>query len=177
MLLVAAILPDGWRASKAAAVMRHVALILMVAFLLVEAMAELVFWNEFTTRFNFIAVDYLIYTSEVIDNIRQSYPVGLIMTGIVLLAALIVWMVGRKTVYLRGSIDWKRRGLMLIAAIALPLASYGFAGVSTNSRHRDCDFRTSMRPVRALSAASKRCRWARRRFPARRLFDGRTTTT
>ena len=124
---------DGWRASKAAAVMRHVALILMVAFLLVEAMAEFVFWNEFTTRFNFIAVDYLIYTSEVIDNIRQSYPVGLIMTGIVLLAALILWKVGRKTVYLRGSIDWKRRGLMLIAAIALPLASYGFAGVDQMS--------------------------------------------
>ena len=88
--MVGAILPDGWRASKAAAVMRHVALILMVAFLLVGAMAEFVFWNEFTTRFNFIAVDYLIYTSEVIDNIRQSYPVGLIMTGIVLLAVLIV---------------------------------------------------------------------------------------
>ena len=133
MLLVAAILPDGWRASKAAAMMRHVALILMVAFLLVEAMAEFVFWNEFTTRFNFIAVDYLIYTSEVIDNIRQSYPVGLIMTGIVLLAALVVWMVGRKTVYLRGSLDWKRRGLMLIAAIALPLASYGFARVDQMS--------------------------------------------
>src|SRR5262245_36761798 len=28
--------------------------------------AELVFWNEFASRFNFIAVDYLIYTNEVI---------------------------------------------------------------------------------------------------------------
>src|SRR5882672_2855483 len=40
------------------------------AFVFVAA-AELVFWNEFGTRFNFIAVDYLIYTSEVIGNIRE----------------------------------------------------------------------------------------------------------
>src|SRR6476660_8196182 len=32
--------------------------------------AEVVFWDEFRSRFNFIAVDYLIYTHEVIANIR-----------------------------------------------------------------------------------------------------------
>ncbi len=37
--------------------------------------AEVLFWNEFGARFNFIAVDYLIYTRETFGNIRQSFPV------------------------------------------------------------------------------------------------------
>ncbi len=41
------------------------------------AAAEFVFWNEFAARFNFIAVDYLVYTNEVIGNIRESYPMPL----------------------------------------------------------------------------------------------------
>jgi hypothetical protein len=32
------------------------------------------FWNEFGVRYNFIAVNYLIYTNEVIGNILESYP-------------------------------------------------------------------------------------------------------
>jgi hypothetical protein len=31
--------------------------------------------NEFGVRYNFIAVNYLIYTNEVIGNIMESYPV------------------------------------------------------------------------------------------------------
>jgi hypothetical protein len=49
------------------------------------AACELVFWNEFSVRFNFIAVDYLVYTTEVIGNIRESYPIftwlGLLVIG------------------------------------------------------------------------------------------------
>ena len=40
------------------------------------SVAEFVFWNEFASRFNFIAVDYLIYTREVIGNIRESYSLA-----------------------------------------------------------------------------------------------------
>ncbi len=38
------------------------------------AFAEYFFWDEFACRFNFIAIDYLIYTTEVIQNIVESYP-------------------------------------------------------------------------------------------------------
>jgi phosphoglycerol transferase MdoB-like AlkP superfamily enzyme len=48
----------------------------ILAFLMLfQACAEYFFWDEFTTRFNFIAVDYLIYTQEVIGNIMESYPI------------------------------------------------------------------------------------------------------
>lgn len=41
--------------------------------------AEFTFWEEFENRFNFIAVDYLIYTFEVVQNINQSYPIPLLL--------------------------------------------------------------------------------------------------
>jgi phosphoglycerol transferase MdoB-like AlkP superfamily enzyme len=59
------------------------------------AAAEFVFWNEFSSRFNFIAVDYLIYTREVIGNIRQSYRMTPILVGLALAVALLLGMVAR----------------------------------------------------------------------------------
>ncbi len=48
--------------------------------MLFVAVSEWFFWDEFSTRFNFIAVDYLVYSKEVIDNIRESYPVNTILS-------------------------------------------------------------------------------------------------
>ena len=53
--------------------------------------AEWFFWDEFGARFNFIAVDYLIWTQEVWGNISESYPMSLIIPAIVILAALVVF--------------------------------------------------------------------------------------
>lgn len=41
---------------------------------------EYYFFDEFKSRFNTVAVDYLMYPTEVVGNIRDSYPVGLIIT-------------------------------------------------------------------------------------------------
>lgn len=40
--------------------------------------AEILFWQEFGTRFNFIAVDYLVYRREVTQNIYESYSMFLV---------------------------------------------------------------------------------------------------
>jgi arylsulfatase A-like enzyme len=55
--------------------------------------AEILFWEEFGVRFNFIAVDYLVYTQEVVKNIRESYNLPLILGAVVILAAgfFLVW--------------------------------------------------------------------------------------
>ncbi len=53
------------------------------------AVAEWTFWDEFQTRFNFIAVDYLVYTTEVIGNIRESYPIGWILSGLTVASLLV----------------------------------------------------------------------------------------
>lgn len=55
--------------------------ILIVAFSF-QIIAEFTFWIEFSTRFNFIAVDYLIYTTEVIGNIKESYPIFIIIPAL-----------------------------------------------------------------------------------------------
>jgi phosphoglycerol transferase MdoB-like AlkP superfamily enzyme len=48
---------------------------LYVLLILQNGLSEYFFWNEFGVKYNFIAVNYLIYTNEVIGNIMQSYPV------------------------------------------------------------------------------------------------------
>lgn len=57
--------------------------------LLFVGVSEGIFWDEFSTRFNFIAVDYLVYTTEVIGNIRESYPVGKIIGALLLLTVFL----------------------------------------------------------------------------------------
>ena len=57
--------------------------------LLFVALSEWLFWAEFGNRFDFIAVDYLVYTHEVIGNIKESYPVGMLLTGLAVPAVLI----------------------------------------------------------------------------------------
>lgn len=54
--------------------------------------AEITFWDEFKTRFNFIAVDYLVYTYEVVKNINESYPIPLLLTGMILLLILFLFI-------------------------------------------------------------------------------------
>jgi phosphoglycerol transferase MdoB-like AlkP superfamily enzyme len=75
--------------------MRH-GLVLAVAALVFFAlgfgvMAEWFFWDEFGVRFNFIAVDYLVYTREVIGNIRESFPVGALLGALAVLTLALVW--------------------------------------------------------------------------------------
>ena len=124
VLLYEALLPNRWRTSRWHRVLRFAWLWFSVALLLFGAVAEFTFWNEFSTRFNFIAVDYLLYTQEVIDNIRQSYPVGAILGGIALLALVTTMLLSRRV---RLSDDApmsvRRRLIFAVCAVALPALS------------------------------------------------------
>ncbi|WGQ10787.1 LTA synthase family protein [Pedobacter gandavensis] len=57
--------------------------------------AEFTFWGEFESRFNFIAVDYLIYTYEVINNINESYPLPYLIVGVVAITVTILLIIIR----------------------------------------------------------------------------------
>ena len=52
-----------------------ITIFLFVLLIIQNAVSEFFFWNEFGVRYNFIAVDYLVYTNAVIGNIMESYPV------------------------------------------------------------------------------------------------------
>ena len=113
----------------------HAALLALTAGLLFTALAELVFWDEFQARFNFIAVDYLIYTTEVVGNIRESYPLPLIVGGITLAT------VGVHALFV--SAGWIRRWLDDADAPAAPRWRHGAAwllaclalGLGLSERH------------------------------------------
>lgn len=74
--------------------------------------AEFTFWTEFESRFNFIAVDYLIYTYEVVNNINQSYPLPLLISGVIMISAAIVYFFFRAKYFERtfnGKTSFGRR--------------------------------------------------------------------
>src|SRR6266702_443109 len=80
------------------------------------AVAEWLFWDEFFSRFNFIAVDYLLYTTEVLGNIRQSYPVGTVLLALLLPAGAAVALVARRMWHASGApLGWRP----MIAALAV----------------------------------------------------------
>ncbi len=64
--------------------------------------AEITFWQEFQTRFNFIAVDYLIYTTEVINNIVESYPMGQLLVAILTISGLIFYFTYKKVAIVKS---------------------------------------------------------------------------
>jgi phosphoglycerol transferase MdoB-like AlkP superfamily enzyme len=66
--------------------------------LLFNLAAELLFWDEFGVRYNFIAVDYLVYTHEVVGNIRESYPVGKILAALLAATVFLVWILRKKLI-------------------------------------------------------------------------------
>ena len=82
----------AWRVARPVA---HVALLAIVYALFFGAVAEWLFWDEFGVRFNFIAVDYLVYTTEVIGNIRESYPMAAIYCGLGAVALFVYGVIAR----------------------------------------------------------------------------------
>lgn len=82
--------------------------------LLFKSVSEYFFWEEFTSRFNFIAVDYLVYTQEVIENIYQSYPLIKILSGaFVITAAVSLLFVNKLTAAGSKIPSWKSRAAVL----------------------------------------------------------------
>lgn len=92
---------------------------------LFEDVAEAFFWNEFEASFNFIAVDYLIYTKEVIGNIYESYPIIPILLGVLAVSGLAAWGFRRflipKSAEAPGG--WKR-GCVVVALLACVTGGY-----------------------------------------------------
>jgi phosphoglycerol transferase MdoB-like AlkP superfamily enzyme len=97
-------------------------LVLLFSLMFVGA-SELTFWAEFGTRFNFIAVDYLVYTTEVIGNIRESYPIGRWLTLLALAALVIVFFTRRGLRASDGGTRFLQRGKVVLVWFVLTVLS------------------------------------------------------
>ena len=98
------------------------------AFLLAfNLVAEYYFFYEFGVRYNFIAVDYLVYTSEVIGNIRESYNLPVVLPLVALMAGGSLWAFGRRLAFnFAEPLAFRRRLMPALAALAVPLLCFFF---------------------------------------------------
>ena len=53
--------------------------------------AALIFWEEFSSRFNGIAVNYLLFPREVIGNINQSFNLALLLPPVIVVTLVAFW--------------------------------------------------------------------------------------
>jgi len=94
-----------------------------LVFCLVAAVGEHLFWSEFGTRFNFIAVDYLIYTREVVQNIWQSYPIGKLFGALLAFAGAGIFLARRQLFPKSDGAFIGARWLPALAALLAPLVA------------------------------------------------------
>lgn len=67
---------------KAVVLIKAIGYFIGLNFLTYGALAEFCFWEEFRHRFNFIAVDYLIYTNQILGTLYESWPIFKIIAGV-----------------------------------------------------------------------------------------------
>ena len=128
-------LPEGFR-NHWTTVWFALFVVLYVGAIVFNGISEYFFWNEFGVRYNFIAVDYLVYTNEVVGNIMESYPVVPMTLGIVVVTLLITWYLFRRDLvqaeYLKG---WRWKAVVAPAYIAALVAAIGL--LNFNTRFQD----------------------------------------
>jgi len=115
-LLYYAVIPSKFFNHKKHQTANKVFYFLFLFAIIFSCFSEVVFWEEFQTRFNFIAVDYLIYTTEVIANILESYPIGKLVLVILILVAVIFYYTQKKIIKLKS----ENYGAEMRKALILP---------------------------------------------------------
>ena len=102
--------------------------------------AEYYFFYEFGVRYNFIAVDYLVYTNEVLGNIRESYNLPVVLPLVTVLAAGALWSFRRRLASsFAASLPFRSRlysALPVLAAPALCFSVGRAAGPGLEERIR-----------------------------------------
>ncbi len=119
------VLPNQIYRSKPHRVFSYIGFGVFLYLLFFVELSEWTFWDEFGVRFNFIAVDYLIYTNEVVNNIIESYPLGWLLSGILLATVLCFLLVRKKLASTFEPIEsFKERLKLTGALLLLPVLSF-----------------------------------------------------
>lgn len=118
-----ALLPARTFEFRLARLAAHAGLVAILYALLFGTVGEWLFWEEFGVRANFIAVDYLVYTTEVIGNIRESYPMPVIYASLFVASLAgygLLWRTGGPAIWLAGAAApakrrWRAAGIIVLA--------------------------------------------------------------
>jgi phosphoglycerol transferase MdoB-like AlkP superfamily enzyme len=123
LLLWFVILPDRWFSAAFHRLAFLAGFFLFWAGMVFSLVTEFFFFDEFRSRFNTVAVDYLLYPHEVFINIRESYPVVPLVAAC--LGASFLWLLialNRFRAMWDRQFSWLARFAHLAAATALAAA-------------------------------------------------------
>ena len=108
-----------------------------------NSVSEYFFWEEFGKRFNFIAVDYLVYTHEVIHNIQESYPLPAILTTIFILSLGITYFFRKEFFIDEDRSSLKSRATTAGVLLLMPIIIFnvfdkqGLSNISNNTYNNE----------------------------------------
>lgn len=118
-----------WLRKKAGGVIAHGFLFAMCVVMAFNEAAEMLFWNEFDSRYNSIAVNYLMFPREVVGNIRESFPLGIFLP-IVLVGGALLYLLARRSLVralAAPSVVGERRTAVAVATLSVGFAVAVFA--------------------------------------------------
>lgn len=127
------LLPQKWNNSKVNKILTYIGFFMITLLVMFSFFAEFPFWDEFESRFNFIAVDYLVYTFEVINNINQSYPLPWLIGGMLCITALVTWFFYKKNVFANSFSSNTPFSKRIAITLLCLLLMIGYAFVADNS--------------------------------------------
>jgi phosphoglycerol transferase MdoB-like AlkP superfamily enzyme len=139
LMLYLTIATSSWLAKRVNRALLFTTALVAIGGALFVAAAEMLFFAEFDGRFNFVAVDYLIYPTEVVNNIWESYHAGWLLAGIAVVAAALVYLARQP---IRAAIEAFApvRGRLRIAAayvvVLAALSSFATPGLAHISDDR-----------------------------------------
>lgn len=116
------LIPQKWMGSKLDKFIIYSGFGLTLLIFVFTFFAEITFWEEFKCRFNFVAVDYLIYTFEVVQNIHESYPLYILIPSMLLITGVIFYYFLKKQLFSQtftAKISFKNRVLPFVVALII----------------------------------------------------------
>ena len=127
------ILPKKWIGTKFDRIIIYFFFTLTLLIFVFTFFAEITFWDEFKCRFNFVAVDYLIYTFEVVKNINESYPLVILIPTMLLITFGIVFLFKKRNSFLETFATKAPFKIRIVPFAISVLVSVFFIGLIKNA--------------------------------------------
>jgi phosphoglycerol transferase MdoB-like AlkP superfamily enzyme len=134
LVLYLSLLPERWFRARLQRAVLWAGLGGATFLALFVAAVEYYFFDEFNSRFNFVAVDYLAYPTEVADNVWQSYHVPLVVSLVIALTVGVLILLRRPLRAVWGMATPPLRRLAFVAGFVAVLAGMTW-GVSPTLAH------------------------------------------
>lgn len=125
--------PDSWIRSKVGRGLIFVAYYVLFYAVLYLGVTEFYFFDEYNSRFNYVAVDYLIYPHEVFVNLWDTYPVLQALLAVGLISAVTLYLLrGKIGRMLSAPSPWRKRLYLWLGQAVL--VALGFSVLTINSQ-------------------------------------------